>query len=384
MSILIQDGKANGHRSWLIEALERNFASGAVISPFATPPEPAPRRPAARDIARDVLSRNGELIFDATTHALVLPGVNGTEIYDTWNLWSGDPGDLSSPDLVAAHVQRVFEVQEKLGAPRLTPTVPMDAAINGPSARVVLALAEEGSRQHTGAWQSLAGSRSFWNSGASLDAFVGSLAQLRAPVWVLTMIRDRGDYPPDASDVEAEAGFVRTVHSLSIRSRVIVAHGDFFAMAAVAAGADTVGTGWHTGQRVFSADSYRERSGGMNRRYVTHGVLLARLRPDVADALDRTNARFASQMRDGAPMPFDDAGARAMHLSAVRSRIDRIMTGGSRASRIGIARELYATAQEGWARSVALLPGLLRAADADAWVANPRAGLERYAISEGI
>ncbi len=49
------------------------------------------------------------------------------------------------------------------------------------------------------------------------------------------------DHVPDLTATDAFAGLCRTVHSLSLRSRVIVGYGDFAALPAVAAGADTVG-----------------------------------------------------------------------------------------------------------------------------------------------
>jgi hypothetical protein len=384
MGILIQDGKATGHRNWLLEAIDRQQARGTIISPFSTPPTPLSRMPSASSIASDVIAAGAELIFDATTHAAMLPGVNNINVYNRWNLWSGDPLDLSTPELIRGHVERVFAVQNSLNAPPLTPTVPLDAAVYGPSARAAIALGEEGANLSANAWQSLAGSRTFWSSGAALDSFVGNLAQLRAPVWVLTMIRDRGDYPPNASDTEAEAGLARTVHSLAMRSRVIVAQGDFFALPSVAAGADAVGTGWHSGQRICSGETYRERSGGVNRRYVTHGVLLARLRPDVANALERNSPNLARTLRDDGPFPIDDAGARSLHLTAVRDRVNAIRGGQSARERVALARSVYAAAQEGWARVAALLPGLVRSAEVELWVGNPRAALEMYAVSEGL
>jgi hypothetical protein len=384
MSVLIQDGRANGHRVWLQEAIERGMAQGAIVSPFATPPRSARMRPAASVLAGDMRARAAEFIFDATTHGFLLPGVDAVDIYGQWNLWAGDPGDLTSDALVEGHVERVFDVQRDLGAPLLVPTVPLDAAGFGPSNRTALALAAAGASNASGCWQSIAGSRTFWASGATLDAYVGELAQTRPNAWVLTLIRDREAYPPDTSDSEAEAGLCRTIHSLALRSRVIVAHSDFFGLPAIAAGASAIGSGWHGGQRVCSAASYRERSGGRNFRYVTHGRLLARLGPDVAEALDRQNAALARQLRDDQAYPVDDADARAMHLQALRSRADRVGSQSDRARSVEALREIYDSAQAGWTRLVAMLPGLVTTANVDAWVTHPRNGLERYALGEGL
>lgn len=384
MTLFVQDGKALGHRTWLQEALERNLVQGAIISPFATPQESEPRRPSAMTIAQDARDRGGEVIFDSTTHALMMPGVTETDIYNTWDLWSGDPGDLSSPTLATDHVQRVFEVQRTLGAPLLVPTIPLAGATFDPNARTMLELAEIGATQGAEVWQSLAGQRAFWASGSTLDLFVGELAQLHAPVWVLTFVRDRGLYPPDSSDTDAIAGFARTVHSLSVRSRVVVAHSDFFGLISLAAGADAIGTGWHSGQRVFSSDSYIERSGGRNMRYVTHGTLLARLKPDVAELLDRANAALAYRWRDNNAFPLDDAAARAIHLQALGTRADEVKLGADQAGRVERLRALYDTAQGGWTRLMALLPGVVSQADTESWVGQLRAGLEQYAAAEGF
>jgi len=384
VGLLIQDGKAAGHQGWLRAALDGGLADGAILSPFATPPVTAPKRPNAGTLARMVSQSGSELVFDAGTHILLLPGVNDVEIYDEWDLWGGARGDLSDPSLLEEHVRRVFAMQESIEAPCLTPTVPLNSAAITPDTRAAIALGEAGHGMRAAAWQSLAGTRSFWSAGAVLDAYVGELAQLRAPVWLLTMIRDRSTYPPDTSDTAAEAGLARTVRSLSMRSRVIVAQSDFFGLPEMAAGADAVGSGWHTGQRLCSAESYIERSGGRNIRYVTHGVLMARLRPDVAEALEGANPSLAARLRDESPLPANDGEAREMHLRALYSRIHRVRGMPNHQSKVDELRTIYDEAQAGWTRALSLIPGLLTAAERDQWISQSRLALEAYAVAEGL
>ena len=388
MTVLIQDGRAGGHFKWLDEVLTAGLADGAIISPFRTPRATQKRNPSGSELAELVQGHNGEVLFDATTHALTLPSVTPGNHYGSWSLWGGTVGDLSTAASTADHVERVFDVQSGLGTPLLVPTVSLESPLVTPALRSARALARAGkdaaAARKQPAWQSIAGTHSFWEAGADLDAYVGELVQLRAPVWVVTFIRDRDSMPPDTSNPTAQAGFLRTIHSLSERARVITAHSDLFGLPAVAAGSDTIGTGWHGAQRVFAADSYRPRSGGTNIRWTTYPVLMGRLSPDTSASLARADPALANRLRGGHPLPVDDEASRRVHLQTVRDHLNSIAQFGSRADRVQQARRMYDAAQLGWALAAHAVPGTITPSDAAQWAGNPRAGLELYARAEGL
>jgi hypothetical protein len=78
------------------------------------------------------------------------------------------------------------------------------------------------------------------------------LAALRAPTWVITVVNEFViDHVPDLSDTAAFAGLCRTIHSLSERSRVILAHADLAGLIGVASGCDTIGSGWDRSMRIL-------------------------------------------------------------------------------------------------------------------------------------
>src|SRR5690606_5279055 len=143
----------------------------------------------------------------------------------------------------------------------------------------------------------LVGTRRFWASGADLDAYVGQLAALSAPTWVVTVANEVVlDHVPSMADIEAFSGLCRTIHSLSLRSRVIIAHADFAGLVAVASGADTVGTRWDRLQKTFDPNSFKLNSDPGIRipaSYVPRGQLMSILRRDPADAIVRWNAARA-------------------------------------------------------------------------------------------
>ena len=209
MTLYLQDGGTNSHPLWTDEALDAGVADGAIISPFFTPNSPRRGHLVGADYADRVRAHGGDVLFDATTHGVSWPATSNWVNYNTWNLWPGTRGDLSTAAAREEHVRRVFEHQDRLGAPRLAPTLALDNAL-GADADRSLAVADVGRQADPGAWQSLAGRRGFWLS-TDLDAYVGSLQQLEAPVWVLTHVRESDDYPADASEPAQLEALCRTV-----------------------------------------------------------------------------------------------------------------------------------------------------------------------------
>lgn len=385
--VMIHDGRRIGHRKWCVEAISSGVADGVVLNPFATPRVAEPRHPSASDVSRAVRGVRGEVVFDAMTHAFFLPATNKRDFYDAWELWGPAGPSLNSSTKQLTHIERVFDRQGQIGSPPLVPTLQLHSP-QSPDAYLVRDMARLARGLDANCWQSLVGTRSFWAAGAQLDAYVGSLAALRTPVWVITVANELvADHVPDLTATEAFAGLCRTVHSLSLRSRVIVAHGDFAALPAVAAGADTVGSGWDRGQRTFDPLTFRVDSDPGVRipaSYVTQGGLNSVLRRDAAEAIERWNAVEARRIRGGA-MPPSDQAQRMHHLHQLRSAVLQVNNAGSnRGARVGALRNRYRTAISDYDSLIASLPRIVRKADKSAWAANPAAVLESYADSEGL
>ena len=384
--VLIHDGRRIGHRKWTVEAISGGLADGAVLSPFATPRVAEPRFPSGAEMASAVRNAGGEVIFDAMTHALLLPGVNKLDFYDGWELWGAGGPDLRSAASRLDHVERVFQRQDRLGAPFLAPTLQLSSSVDGDSRRV-LEIARTARGLEPGSWQSLVGTRSFWSSGTRLDAFVGTLAALRSPVWVVTLANEVVfDHKPDMLDVAAWAGFARTVHSLSERSRVIVAHADLSGLPAVAAGADTVGSGWDRGQRTFDPNSYRTDSDPGIRipaSYVTQGALLAVMRRDVAEAIDRWDSREAYRLRGGL-MPPSDTAQRMHHLGQLRAAVTAVSGQATRRARVQELRQRYLAAENDFDVLAGALGRTVPPAEKSTWASQPLTVLEAYASAEGL
>ncbi|TGN32087.1 hypothetical protein [Aeromicrobium chenweiae] len=384
--VLIHDGRRSGQRKWSAEAVEAGRADGVIISPFATPRVSEPRHPSAGDVASAVRSVGGEVVFDPMTHARFLPACNKVDFYDEWELWDGAPAPLDTAASRVSHVERVFQRQDSLNAAHLAPTLQLASPVAA-EATHALATARVARGIDGDSWQSLVGTRAFWSSGTRLDAYVGSLVALRSPVWVLTVANEIVvDHVPDLTDVEAFSGLCRTVHSLSIRSRVIVAHADFSGLPAIAAGADTLGSGWDRGQRTFDPLSFHVDSDPGIRipaSYVTQGGLQSILRRDTAQAIERWNSARALALRGG-PMPPSDAAQRMHHLGRLREAVLAVGASALRADRVAELRRRYAVSGSAYDDLVAALRPTVRLSDKEAWNIRPSQVLERYAAGEGF
>jgi hypothetical protein len=383
--VLIHDGRAVGHRKWCNDAVRAAHASGIIVSPFATPRIAQSRNPSASTLSNDMHDLGAEFIFDPMTHARMLSATNKLDFYDEWELWpSGRPALTSATDYIE-HIERVFARQSSLSAPLLAPSVqlstPMSADVDTALelARVARGLADT-------AWQSLVGTRSFWSAGADLDAHIGTLVSLRAPVWVLTVANEVVlDSAPDLRDTAAFEGLCRTVQSLSLRSRVIVCYSDYAGLPAVAAGADSVGTGWHRGQRTFDPGAFHVESNPGPRRqasYVTQGLLHAILRRDTADQIVRWDPVRAETIRGG-PMPRSDGEERMHRLQQLSSVISYIDAQPSSRARYDALRNRYDLAAAQFDDLIAAVPSVDQR-DKAVWNTAPSDVLDSYAAGEGF
>lgn len=387
MSVLIQDGRRGGHLSWAIQAVGLGVADGVIVSPFHTPRIAIPRHRAGSTVTDSVRGAGGEAIFDASTHARLLLGSNDVTHYDTWQLWGPAGIGLDTDARRIEHLERVFTRQTELGVPWLAPTQTLDSPLGTP-ADEALRTAQIARGLQVSSWQSLAGRRTFWRGDSDLDAYVGQLAALRAPCWVLTVVNDQVfDNAPDLADSAAFVGLLRTVHSLSQRSRVIVCHSDFAGLTAIAAGADSVGTGWDRGMRYFDPQSFQLTSAGVQipASYVTQGGLATVLRRDTGDAISRLGDPPARRIRGGA-MPANDAAERVHHLRQVREHVEAVNAHGTdRRQRVRHLRELYELSMADFNALIAQLPRtILNDNHRRRWADEPYAVLRAYAEAEAL
>lgn len=384
--VLIHDGRRTGHRKWCIDAITMGIADGVIMTPFSTPRVAVPRHPSAFDLADAVKELRAEVIFDPMTHAAMLPTSNKRDFYDAWELWGPDGLVLDTSAQQLAHVERVFDRQRQMGALKLAPTLQLESSVST-TASTARDMARVASGLDRSAGQSLVGTRAFWSSGATLDAYVGTLAALRAPLWILTVANDVViDHIPDLENTAAYEGLCRTVHSLSLRSRVVIAYADFSGLPAVAAGADSVGSGWDRAQRTYDPLAFRVDSDPGIRipaSYVTQGGLNSVLRRDTAEAIERWNPVEAKRIRGG-DMPPSDQAQRLHHLQQLRAAITRIDGAASRQDRVGELRARYGTAMADYDRVISALTPTVREVDKKVWVSNQSAILEAYAASEGL
>ncbi len=385
MSVLIQDGRRSGHLKWATEAIQRNCADGAIINSFCTPRIPLTRQRDASAVVA-ALGDRSEVIFDPMTHARLMNGTNRTDLYQTWGLWGSAGVGLDTTERRLEHVERVFLRQDELQLPKLAPSLALNSS-RSVEADQAIETARVARGLDRGCYQTLVGTASFFASGADLDAYVGRLAGLRASTWVLTFVPDSS--PNLVADLAASTqslvGWLRTIHSLSVRSRVIVQNCDFLGLLAAAAGADTVGSGWDRGMKVFDVGGYQVSTPTPRRpaSYVTQKGLVAVLRRSIADDIQRLDSDVAEELRGG-PMPGDDARQRLHHLRAIRDLVADVFRINDRRESVSILRGIYVSAKGNYDWLDKQIPSLISSTDKDTWLNHPLSALEGYAKAERI
>lgn len=143
---------------------------------------------------------------------------------------------------------------------------------------------------------------------------------------------------------------------------------------------------WDRGQRCFDPNSYRLDSDPGIRipaSYVTQGGLLAVMRRDAAEAIERWDARQALRLRGG-PMPPSDAAQRMHHLRQLRGAVKAISGQQTRAGRVQELRDRYRAAETDFDVLSRALGRTVPAAEKDTWTSQPSAVLEAYASGEGL
>ncbi len=387
MTILIQDGRHGGHRKWTSEAIDVGAADGAIVSPFHTPRIAFPHHPSGETLVSGFQDCGGEVYLDPGTHIRLLPGTNDFTHYNTWSLWGPSGLGLDNDERCIQHIELVFARQSELGVPLLAPTLTLENPLNEDSAHA-LHTAQLARAIDSRCGQALAGKRSFWRSGPDLDAYVGQLATLRSPFWLVTMVNETVfDNQPDLHDTDAFVGLLRSIHSLSQRSRVIYCYGDYGGLPAIAAGADTVGSGWFRGMRFLDPTSFQLSSNDVRIQssQVTQARLGAVLRRDAGEAITRLDPALATSIRGG-PMPVNDAAERIHHLRSLAGIVSGLTAHGEdRRTRVAACREFYELAGHDFDYLIANLPGqFVTAAHKERWNERPLAVLESYALEEGL
>jgi hypothetical protein len=104
--VWIEDSPRNLPR-WIIESVSSGYASGAVITPWATPfrhRAGAGQKASAAACISELQAGGVEVMFDPMTHVLQMSGVGDLRYYQEYDLWTGPQEDLSDQGLIEGHV----------------------------------------------------------------------------------------------------------------------------------------------------------------------------------------------------------------------------------------------------------------------------------------
>ncbi len=381
MTLLVEDTARNNLAAWAADGNAAPPVAGAILSPFTTPRLGTTYKQSAERTVQRVTSQNRTAWFDAATHALQMPNVGDFRYYSDWNLWSGAPNVLDSDGAQSDHINRVFDIQDGLGVPRLAPTVLLHSPSSETSQRA-LRMAELAAGIDPKCHISIAGDSAFWSGGSALDAHIGALSQVAPSGWFVVVTRSLTLLPAPAAREEVH-GLCRTVRSLSDDGPVHVSHGDLAALPAVVAGATSVGTGWDSRQRVCAYASYVARdegddsAGGGWLTQVTLEGLLSLLVHSDADLLHNQANQLAQRLIAGTTPP--GAAECWKHHAEVLGRVIASLQPSGQQSYERLL-DLYESAQSEWT-TVATSVGIGNRAND--WLREVHEGLKKYAQTEG-
>lgn len=383
MTILIQDCARNNLASWAVDATVDGYARGAILSPFCSPVAANGYKQAVHTVSERIQRKGGEVWFDPGTHALQMPQVGDYRYYNQWDLWDGVPGDLTTTAMKDTHVAKVFAVQTALGAPLLAPTVLLHSSQSKASMQAFeIAQAAKSAANGREFWLSVVGDSHFWSSGRDLDAHIGLLDQLEPNGWILSVARPISSVPV-AAEADEVAGLMRTTFALQDSARVMIGHGDFAGLTAVAAGAESVGSGWDVRQRVLAFPDYvqrpsHEKAGGSWYVRPTLAILLGNLTLNEYSVLHNQQPALASRLYTGTHFAGPQ-NAFKQHAQVLSSVIGSF-SGFDIRSRVEILRATYEAALAEWPR----VQGITGSATAgDQWIAPLLVGLEKFKSDEG-
>lgn len=380
MGVFIQDTARNNLATWTVHAIAGGYALGAVLSPFTSPRLANGFKRDAAEVAATILDAGGECWFDATTYALGMPRAGDFRHYDSWPLWTGPRGQLSSGAEQVAHVEAVFAVQAELGVPFLAPTV-LVSYPDTPQSQVALQVTREALSIAPSAWATIAGDHQFWSAGAELDAHVGALDQTQPAGWLLVVGRSDNAMPPGATADEV-FGLMRTTFALSQDRPVRVAFGDLAALPAVAAGAEAVGTGWDMRQRLCAYQDFETRAadpggGGWYQRPTLEG-LLGSITANDYKVLSSEDAALASRLTPGTIGPQPEQAFR-QHARVLSGVIAQLRTMSDRA-RVEALLSRLTQAETDWPRVLRITEGKVGYSQ---WLGQLEEGMRLFCDSEG-
>lgn len=385
MTTFIEDSPRSFQSGWIAHACNAGNATGAVLTPWASPyiHRGGPGlKPGIENRVEELRRAGVPVWFDATTHALQMPGVGDFRYYAEFNLWGGPVGDLTQDAYRREHVRRVFKHQLELATPLVAPSPLLPSGLNNVST-LALETAKVALELQPSSWLTIAGVGTFWSDGRDLDAHVGALAALAPAGWFISFVQPDNELPPKLTADEVY-GVCRTVRALSEYAPVHVSHGDFAALPAVAAGATTVGTGWDKRQRVVAFTDYvaRAESRGQASWYERPTLLglLGTLEKKADGALlMQQDAVLAARLGGLPPVPGPKESFRH-HVAQLDTAVLRIQSAGSYRQRYDELDRMYVEAATNWA-AVRVATGLRDRTST--WVTPYQQGLRMYAQSEG-
>lgn len=386
MTTLVEDSPRSFQAGWITDAHSAGNAVGAVLTPWASPYKHRGGpglKPGIGNRVQELRDAGVPVWFDATTHALQMPGVGDFRYYDEFDLWGGPRGDLTQDAYRREHVRRVFKLQTLLATPLIAPAPLLPSGLNNIST-LALETSRVAMELQPSSWLTIAGVGTFWSDGRDLDAHIGALSALTPGGWFISFAQPDNELPPKLI-AEEVYGLCRTVRALSEYAPVHVSHGDFAALPAVAAGANTVGTGWDKRQRVISFTDYLAREEGTGKaswyeRPTLVGLLGTLDRKGDGPLLEQQDATLAARL-GGLPTVPGPKGAFRHHVAQLDAAVRRIQdVGSSYRARYEELEQMYSAAATNWA-AVRVATGLRDRTET--WVTPFQQGLRMYAQSEG-
>ncbi len=384
--ILLEDTPRNNLARWATSAVNQGLVDGVVISPFTTSTVSTTYKPDVRRLVSRLRDEGVSTIWlDPSTHALGMPLVGDFRYYDRWELWGSARGDVSTEAAQREHIRRVFELQRSLDLPLLGPTILLHS-LGSPDSQLALDLAHHAASlaQEYGqrSFLTIAGSATFWAAGDSLDAHVGALAQVGATGHWLVQARYEPSLPVGTTPEEV-AGLCRTARSLSGAGLVHISHGDLAAYPALAAGADSVGTGWDSRQRACAYSNYVEREpspggGGWFQR-PTHVGLMGFLARADAELLAVRDTPLSERLVPG-PLPAPGPQETWEHHARCLREMTDLLVASEVDARYQQAVTRYAEATAAWGEVAARIDVT---SDATSWIDPFLEGLTLYGAEEG-
>lgn len=380
MGVFLGDTARNTLIKWTTNAVKGGYATGAHLSPFTSPRLANGFKRSALDTSDQIRAAGGEFWFDPMTYALSMPRAGDFRHYDTWDLWGGTRGNLTTRSARRNHIDRVFAIQGELSSPLLAPSL-LVSYPDTPTSQSALELSQEAVEVNPASWLTVAGDQQFWSAGAELDAHVGALDQLEPAGWVLVVTRADNAMPPSAT-AEEVYGLMRTTFALSQDRPVRIAFGDIAGLPAVAAGAEAIGTGWDMRQRICAYQDFEEREGdqsggGWYQRPTLRG-LMGGLSNGEHAVLSSENLVLASRLNPGTIGPKPEQAFQ--HHAAVLTEIVEDLSLLSGRDRVEALRRLYTQARPEWTEVKRVTGAKI---GPDRWIKPFLDGLDLFATSEG-